>query len=174
MTISTLVILTKVLKQTQNTKDFLTPVLLFSDFRNRYTKHANKYCSNKANVAHTTYEEAVEACRGSDDCSGISDTDCDDDKFYLCPVSTTLKSSSKGSCVYVKGKYLQHMFKPYYDFHIIAMDLELKWRFYIFKSLGGPHCPETHQYAYLYGDHCCKHSSAVSYTHLTLPTNREV
>ena len=66
----------------------------------------NTYCTDGGKVAYKTYKEAIDACRDSADCRAVNDTDCDDDHYYLCSTATTLKFSSKGSCVYSEGKYL--------------------------------------------------------------------
>ena len=87
---------------------------MFSD--NNYGKITNTYCTNKEDISYSTYEEALKACRDSADCSAVSDTDCDNDFYYLCPVSTTLKSSSIGSCVYIMGRYFQFIFKFGFSF----------------------------------------------------------
>ena len=92
------------IKESKKLRLISSLLFLFSESANNYTKQEDTYCTNKGSISYTTFEQAKEACQDSLDCSAVSDTDCDNDYYSLCPNTTTLKSSSQGSCVYVKGK----------------------------------------------------------------------
>ena len=68
-----------------------------------YSKRSNNYCTNKYGDYHTL-KLAATACHRDDECQAINDHECDHNgQFQLCSTaSSSIKSSDKGSCVYVK------------------------------------------------------------------------
>ena len=67
-----------------------------------YTRSNNLQCADDKYDKFTTLREAKMACDADDNCKYVYDIDCDDDNYYLCPKSISLKPSSKASCVYEK------------------------------------------------------------------------
>jgi len=68
-----------------------------------WNKKTSKYCYKVFGPAYSSQSAAQSACSLDTQCIGVNDALCDNNgDFLMCHASSTLKTSSQGSCVYMR------------------------------------------------------------------------
>ena len=72
-----------------------------------FIKHDGFHCSGDKGVKkYSTLLAAQNECTVRHECGMIYDDSCDADNYWVCPSTATIKTSTEGSCLYVKGTHL--------------------------------------------------------------------